>query len=423
VKNPAMRDRVYDVAIMGAGMVGAALACLLARAGFSVALVESQEPPRFDPQQPVGLRVSALSPGSQSVLEEAGAWRQIAQQRHCAYRRMRVEDRDDHAAIEFNAGEFGLERLGTIVENDLVQASLWQCLQTLGGIDLYCPAQVSGFDFGSGEVQLQDGQRIRARLIAGADGADSLVRRELGIGQKVWEYGQVGIVAVVHTARPNPGLAWQRFLDGGPLALLPLSDGTSSLVWSLPDARARGLMELSSEAFCAELELALNEATLNKPGPFGQVITCGPRAAFPLRMQLSDTYTSRCALLVGDAAHVVHPLAGQGVNIGFSDVAGLVETLLKARKAGQDIARTTVLQSYARWRRSEAELMAQGVHGIRSVFTPDLLSPVRRLGMGLISRSWVLREAFIRRATGRNRNAPALNRGVGLADLLRNGKS
>jgi 2-octaprenyl-3-methyl-6-methoxy-1,4-benzoquinol hydroxylase/2-octaprenylphenol hydroxylase len=348
------------------------------------------------------------------VLTEAGAWRQISQKRHCAYRRMQVEDRDARAVIEFSAGEFGLERLGTIIENDLVQWSLWQCLQNLGGIDLFCPAQVSGFDFEASEVYLQGGKRIRASLVVGADGADSLVRRELGIGQQIWDYGQMGIVGVVQTTLPNPGLAWQRFLPGGPLAFLPLADGSSSIVWSVRDARAQTLLGLSSEGFCTELDGALEGS-----GAFGEVISCGPRAAFPLRMQLSDTYAARHTVLVGDAAHVVHPLAGQGVNLGFSDAAALLETLLKARKAGEDLSGDAVLQGYARWRRSEAELMARGVHGIRSVFTPDLLGPLRRLGMGWVSRSWMLKEAFIRRATGRNRNAPALTRGLGLSDLLR----
>ncbi|MGH8034373.1 MAG: FAD-dependent monooxygenase, partial [Lysobacterales bacterium] len=258
--------------------------------------------------------------------------------------------------------------------------------------------------------------QIRAKLLVGADGADSLVRRELGIGQKIWEYGQRAIVAVVETSRANPGVAWQRFFPGGPLAFLPLVGGSSSIVWSLPDVEARRVLDLTDEEFRAELAAALNETA-----PFGQVMSCGPRAAFPLRMQLSHSYAARHAVLVGDAAHVVHPLAGQGVNLGFSDAAALLETLLKARTAGEDIAGDAVLQSYARWRRSEAELMAQGVHGIRSLFTPDFLGPLRRLGLGLVSRSWMLKESFIRRAVGRNRDAPALTRGLGLADLLRGG--
>lgn len=417
-----MAERIHDVVIIGAGMVGAATACLLARAGFSVAVVEAREPEAFQPDQPVGLRVSALSPGSEAVLAEAGAWRRISQQRHCAYRRMRVEDRGTRAVLEFNAGEFGLERLGTIVENDLVQWSLWQCLQTLGGVEVLCPAQVSSYDLDSPVVQLQDGRVIRAALLVGADGANSAVRSALGIAQQIWHYGQQGIVAVVKTERANSGLAWQRFLPGGPLAFLPLADGTSSIVWSQPEPEVQRLLGLDEAAFCAELNAALVTTGVGEAEstqPFGAVLGCGPKAAFPLFMQLSDTYAGRHAVLVGDAAHVVHPLAGQGVNLGLLDAAALVETLLNARQAGEDIASDRVLQRYARWRRSEAELMARGIHGIRSLFTPDLLAPIRRLGLGLVSRSWTLKEAFIRRAAGRNRNAPALARGVSLAELMR----
>ena len=410
-----MPDRGFDVVVIGAGMVGAAAACLLARAGFSVAVIETAEPAAFRPDSPTGLRVSALSPGSQAVLAEAGVWRQISQQRHCTYRRMRVEDRKHEAVLEFNAGEFGLERLGTIVENDLVQWSLWQGMKNFGAIDLLCPAQVSEFDFDRPAVRLQGGREIRANLLVGADGADSLVRSAMGIAHQYWEYGQLGIVSVVKTARANPGLAWQRFLPGGPLAFLPLADGSSSIVWSVPEAEGRRLLELADAEFCAELQAAMHSPEL----PFGEVAGCGPRAAFPLRMQLSDTYAAQHAVLIGDAAHVVHPLAGQGVNLGLSDAAALLETLLSARKAGEDMANDRVLQRYARWRRSEAELMARGVHGIRSLFMPETLAPLRRMGLGLVSRSWMLKEAFIRRAVGRNRNAPALTRGVALTELMR----
>jgi len=259
-------------------------------------------------------------------------------------------------------------------------------------------------------------------IAGGCDGADSAVRAALGTGQQYWGYGQQGIVAVVHTAIANQGLAWQRFLPGGPVAFLPLADGTSSIVWSQTDEEARRLLALSDEAFC----LALNAALLAASPPdstaawvFGSVVECGPRAAFPLLMQLSDSYAAGSTLLIGDAAHVVHPLAGQGVNLGLLDAAALLETLVAARKAGEDFTSEKVLRRYARWRRSEAELMARGVHSLRSLFMPELLTPLRRAGLALVSHSWTLKEMFIRRAAGRNRDAPALARGVSLAELMR----
>jgi len=418
-----MQQELHDVLIVGAGTVGATAACLLSRAGFSVAVIEAREPSPFQPEAEVGLRVSAISPGSQAILAEAGAWRQVGQSRHCAYRRMRVEDRESSAFMEFAAGQFGMERLGTIVENELLQWSLWQCLNGLASVEVISPMQVAAFDL-QGElaaVRLPDGREIRARLAVGADGAQSAVRRELGVGQQVWSYRQQGIVAVVKTEIANSGLAWQRFMPGGPLAFLPLADGRSSIVWSCPDSEARRLLDLDQESFCSELGLAAGKAGNNEEqatGIFGSVLECGPRAAFPLSMQLTETYTAGRAVLIGDAAHLVHPLAGQGLNLGLSDAAALAETLVLARKAGDDIANERVLQQFARWRRSEAELMARGIHGIRSLFLPEPLGPLRRLGLDLLSRSWLLQEAFIRRAAGCNRTAPALARGMELTQLM-----
>jgi len=409
--------RLFDVAVVGAGMVGAATAALLARAGFSVAMIEQREPQPFDPGAAVGLRVSAFSPGSVDVLREAGAWRQIERQRHCPYRRMIVEDRDDTTVLQFDAPEFGLDQLGVIIENDLVQWSLWQSLLASGGVEIVCPGSVAALHPGQGEcrLELQDGSSLRARLVVGSDGAESRIRRMLGIRQDHWEYGQQGIVAVVETETPNRGVAWQRFMDGGPLALLPLQDGSSSIVWSRPESEASRLLGLDDDSFLAELELAAAGGEGHWPD---RVTRCGPRAAFPLTMRLSERYTAPNAVLVGDAAHVVHPLAGQGVNLGLLDAAGLVEVLVEARARQEDFAAEKTLLKYGRWRRSEAEIMARGIHNLRGLFMPGELGIVRRLGMGLVSRSWTVKEAFIRRATGRHRNAPSLARGVALTELL-----
>lgn len=407
----------YDVAIVGAGMVGAAAASLLSRAGFSVALVEGNEPQPFNSSEPVGLRVSAISPGSARVLAEAGAWRLIRNNRVSPYRRMLVEDRDETAVIEFQAQEFGLEDLGSIVENDLVQWALWQALQVMAGVEFHCPDRISNMAWEQDKavLELASGKRLEASLLVGADGADSRVRQLLGIGQEHWEYGQMGLVGVVESVQPNPGVAWQRFMEGGPVAFLPLSDGSSSIVWSQPESEARRLLALDEAAFLAELE----QAVTGGPGHWpGALKCCGERAAFPLTMRLSERYSGRRAVLIGDAAHVTHPLAGQGVNLGLMDAAGLVEALVAARRREEDIGGQGVLQKFDRWRRSEAELMCRGVHGIRGLFMPEEWGALRRIGLGLVSRSWTAREAFIRRATGIHRNSPALARGRSLADLL-----
>ena len=408
---------MFDVLVVGAGMVGATAASLLARSGFSVAVVEHAEPEPFDASQPVGLRVSAISPGSADILTEAGAWRQVTRQRHCDFRRMVVEDRDEASRIEFNSAEFGMERLGTIVENDLVQWALWQSLLAGGGIELFSPDRVIGLSYENDrpEVRLESGQSVTARLLVGADGAESAIRKLLGIHQKYWEYAQKGIVGVVRTSTPNPGVAWQRFMEGGPLAFLPLADGASSIVWSRPEAEAERLLALDAGEFLSELEQAAAGGEDHWPGP---AESCGPRAAFSLTMRLSERYVARRAALLGDAAHVMHPLAGQGVNVGLLDAAALTEVLVAARQRDADWSSERTLVKYDRWRRSEAEVMARGVHNLRGLFLPEDLGLLRRLGMGLVNRSWMAREAFIRRAAGRNRNSPALARGAALTELL-----
>lgn len=408
-----MSDLNYDVAVIGAGMVGSTIASLLARAGFSVALVEAREPQPFDADGDVGLRVSAISPGSSAVIEQAGAWKLVTAQRHRPYRRMQIEDGVELDPLLFDAPAYNLESLGTIVENDLLQWSLWQVIHSAGMVDVYCPDQLDVIDFSPerNRVSLKSGKSFTTRLVVGADGAASRVRKTLGIRQDHYVYNQQGLVAVVGKQKLNPGVAWQRFLPGGPLAFLPLADGRSSIVWTLPSDSAQRLLALDTAEFISELDSASS-------GWLGHVESCGPRAAFPLSMRLSESYASQRTLLVGDAAHVVHPLAGQGVNLGLADAAGLIELLLQVRRSGGDIGSARVLQAYDRQRRSESETMAFGMHAIRSLFALDGLTPLRRAGLALVKRSWTLKDMFLRRAAGLGGNAPKLAKGSTLQDLM-----
>jgi len=261
-------------------------------------------------------------------------------------------------------------------------------------------------------VALQSGKTIDASLVVGADGAASGVRKVMDIRQQIYSYNQHGLVAVVAKQQPNPGVAWQRFLPGGPLAFLPLADGRSSIVWTRPSLEAQQSLALDDAAFVSELDKASN-------GWLGDVVSCGPRAAFPLNMRLSECYATRRVLLVGDAAHVVHPLAGQGVNLGLSDVAALAEKLISVRRDGGDIGSVSVLSAYDRHRRSESETMAYGMHAIRSLFGIEVLSPVRRAGLAVVKRSRILQDQFLQRAAGLGSNAPALAKGSTLNDLMR----
>lgn len=407
-------SRRFDIAVVGAGMVGATAAALLARGGFSVALVEARQPPVFDPALPVGLRVSALSPGSTAILAEAGAWSEIERVRSCPYRHMQVEDQGNAAVLEFEAPAFGMERLGTIVENDLVQSVLLGVAGASALIELFVPDTVERVDTNdhAAHLKLASGVGIEAQLVLAVDGAESPLRRQFGIRQQTWDYNQKGLVCVIATAPPNPGTAWQRFLPGGPLALLPLADGSSSIVWTRPSDEADRLLALPDAGFLESLAAAAS-------GWLDGVLECGPRAAFPLAMRLSERYVSGRLVLLGDAAHVVHPLAGQGVNLGLADAAALVEVLIQARGTGRDLGSHGLLGRFERWRRSESEVMAGGIHALRSLFMTPALAGLRGTGMGWVSRSWVARETFLRRAAGQGRNAPRLARGETLQSLLR----
>jgi len=409
-----MSEFHYDVAIIGAGMVGATLASLLSRSGFSVALVEAFKPPAFDAGTDVGLRVSAISPGSTAILEQTGAWKLVSAQRSRPYRRMQIEDGVEVDPLLFDAPQFNLERLGTIVENELLQWSLWQMVNSGGSVDIYCPDQLDkiGFFQEQNRVSLKSGKHLTARLVVGADGAHSRVRRAMGVRQDHYAYNQHGLVAVVDKQKPNPGVAWQRFLAGGPLAFLPLDDGRSSIVWTRPSVDAKRLLALDTEQFISELDAASN-------GWLGRVKSCGSRAVFPLSMRLSECYAAQRTVLAGDAAHVVHPLAGQGVNLGFSDVAGLTELLIRVRLEGKDIGSAAVLQHYDRWRRSESEAMAFGMHALHSLFGTQSLYPFRRAGMALVKRSWTVKDIFLQRAAGIGKHAPKLAAGTTLQDLMR----
>jgi 2-octaprenylphenol hydroxylase len=407
-----------DVAVAGGGIVGTTTACLLGHCGFSVALIEAREPKPFDVNSAVGLRVSAISPGSAAIFGHAGAWDEIEKIRSCVYQRIHVEERSEGgsvgAGLDFEAPVFGLERLGTIVENDLIQSTLWDLASANPLLNVLNPARLEQIEQGSQNITLtlDSGDQIDTDLLVGADGAVSGVSRMSGIGQQIWEYNQQGVVCVVQKTQSNPGIAWQRFLPGGPLAFLPLADGSSSIVWTLPTPESKRMLSLSAADFSSELATASN-------GWLGDVLECGPRAAFPLHMRLRDQYVSGRIVLLGDSAHVVHPLAGQGVNLGLADAAALVETLLENRKAGRELAHARSLKKFEIWRKSESEMMANGIHALHGLFKSPSMSSARKAGMKLVSKSWPLKEAFLRRAVGQGRNAPMMCRGDSLQSMLR----
>jgi 2-octaprenyl-3-methyl-6-methoxy-1,4-benzoquinol hydroxylase/2-octaprenylphenol hydroxylase len=393
---PRRRGAALDVAVVGGGMVGAAAALALARAGLAVALLEARAPAPWRADAEVDLRVVGLAPSSIALLDELGVWTSIRESRVSAYRHMHVWDAASGASIDFDAAAEGRDMLGCIVENSLVQWSLWQALET-AGVRRLCPAEVTAFEAGGDRIRLQlaDGASLSAAVLVAADGAASPLRQLAGIGTRGRDYAQRAVVAHVHTERAHEGTAWQRFLAGGPLALLPLADGRSSIVWSLPEAEARRVLELDDRRFCDELGAASDFR-------LGRITATTPRAAFPLKLQLAQHYQAERFVLLGDAAHAVHPLAGQGVNLGLRDVVELRDALLAARRAGHDIGTAQVLRRYARRRRSADTLDALGFDALARIYawqSPPLVA-ARAVGVRLLDRLSPLKRRLSDHAAG-----------------------
>ena len=377
-------------------MVGAAAALALARAGFRTALLEAREPSPWRVQNEVDLRVVGLAPSSIELLDKMDVWTSIRGSRASPYSHMHVWDAESGAAISFDAASEGRQQLGYIVENSLVQWTLWQALAT-AGVQRLCPAEVRSFEAREDRIQLElgDGQSLSAGLLVAADGAASPLRELAGIATRGRDYAQHAIVAHLRTELPHQATAWQRFLSTGPLALLPLADGRSSLVWSLPENEAQRVLALDDEAFLGELGIATDFR-------LGRITATSARAAFPLKLQLAQRYLAERFVLLGDAAHAVHPLAGQGVNLGLRDVAELRDTLAAARSAGRDIGAEHVLRRYARRRRSADTLDALGLDALARIYAwqSSPLVAARGVGVRLLDRLSPIKRRIADHAAG-----------------------
>lgn len=389
---------VNDVAVVGAGMVGAALALALAKADFDVAVIEPRAPKPWNAQEEVDLRVVALAPSSVDLFARLKLWDEIAAARASAYRRMRVWDALAPGELTFDAAAEGRAALGYIVENRLIQHTLWQALQREPRIALHCPGTVAATDATPDKrtLTIDDGSAVSAKLVVAADGAGSTLRGMVGIGTSDRDYGQRAIVAHVTTERAHESTAWQRFLPGATLAFLPLMDGRSSIVWSAPEVEAARLLALDDAAFCAELGAAFDFR-------LGRITATTPRASLPLRLRLAERYLASRFALIGDAAHAVHPLAGQGVNLGLRDVEELRNALVEARDAKRDFAAESVLRRYERHRRSDNTLSAHAFDAINRVFGSDAmpLAALRGAGLAIVDKVAPLKRAFAKHAAGR----------------------
>ena len=396
LKTGHRRTPALDIAVVGGGMVGAAAALALSRAGFSTALLEARAPTPWSADDDVDLRVVGLAPSSIALLDDLGVWPSIRDARACSYSHMHVWDAENGAAIHFDAADEGRDSLGYIVENNLVQWTLWQSLEA-AGVRRLCPATVKNFETRADRIvlELADGESLSVRLLVAADGAGSPLRERAGIDTHGRDYAQRAVVAHVTTERVHERTAWQRFLPAGPLALLPLADGRSSVVWSLPEAEARRVQALDDEAFRNELGIASDFR-------LGPITATTPRAAFPLKLQLAGAYHAERFVLLGDAAHTVHPLAGQGVNLGLRDVVELRDTLSAARGEGRDFAAAHVLRRYARRRRSEDTIDAYGFDALSRIYAWQSLPFVtaRGIGVRLLDRLTPLKRRIAGHAAG-----------------------
>jgi ubiquinone biosynthesis UbiH/UbiF/VisC/COQ6 family hydroxylase len=384
----------HDVVIVGGGVVGAATALALRRAGFDVALIEKGAAPA--PWQPAhyDARVYALSPGTARFLETCGVWGRITAQRASPYQRMQVWESTPLQSLDFDAAELAVPQLGYIVEDSLLRATLWDAL---AGANVLTGVQVKNLalDNGRARLHLSNGEMLAAELVVAAEGADSPLREWAGIDAGGWSYPQRSIVCNVTTEKPHRGIAYQRFMPGGPLAFLPLADGRSSIVWSTDTAEAEELMALPDAEFRQRLGQAFQMH-------LGTITKTGKRFAFPLRLLHAQSYVAPGVALVGDAAHVIHPMAGQGLNLGLADVEALVAALAEARKQKKALGALRVLQRYERARKAdnvEALALVDGLHRLFWLRAPEL-GGLRELGMSLVGRAGMVKAALAKRAMG-----------------------
>lgn len=384
-----------DVAIIGAGLVGASLALALAPSGLSVALVEPRASVfTFAPAADWDSRIYAVSPGSAAFLTRVGAWQGMDSARVARVETMRIFGDTAPANMDFHAYDAGLRELAFIAESGRMQVALWQCLDQAAHVTRHCHAVCVALSqhVDATDIVLNSGVTLRAKLVVGADGAQSWVREQAGITAHTHAYAQCGVVANFACALPHHDTAYQWFRADGVLALLPLPGNRVSMVWSTSDAHAQALMALDAAA----LAQRVTEASHGVVGAL-EVIT--PAAAFPLRLQRVEALVKPRLALVGDAAHNVHPLAGQGVNLGFRDARELAQ-VLAARGAQADCGDYHLLRRYERARREDIATMQFTTDTLQRLFNNDeqRLAKLRNLGLRLANRQPRLKNLLVRHA-------------------------
>ncbi len=414
-----------DVLIVGAGMAGLTLACALAESDLQILVIDphapavpAQWPATFDP------RVSALTHAAENILRSLGVWDAMQAHRVAAFTGMDVWDANGTGNIQFAAEQSGVVHLGHLVENRVTTHCLFQRMQAFANVE-YRPLALARIvenesaTEGLWRVILSDGSELTPRLLIGADGAQSRVRDQLGFRCRTWAYGQSAIVTTVTTEQPHRDTARQIFRDSGPLAFLPLRETTvsrkscvSSIVWSLATEQARTIMALDDAAFMQKLAAAFEYR-------LGKVIATDQRFCFPLGQNHAVDYVQPGVALIGDAAHTIHPLAGQGINLGFLDAAVLAEEILHAHQRGLPIEDYAVLRRFQRRRKGHNLLLMSVMEGFKRLFGTEIppLQVARNLGMAFFNRHTLIKQQILQRAMGLEGDLPELARPGLIADF------
>ncbi len=397
----------YQVIVVGGGIVGLGLAVALGRAGIRTAIVERAHAGAMRETAFDG-RVSAVSAASQAMFAALGVWGRLAEKAQ-PIREIRVSDGDSPLFLHYDRRAVGAEALGHIVENRWIRRALLDAAGDLDGIRLHDRRRVVGYesDAAQARIALDDGGRLTAPLIVAADGRRSRVRGLAGIGATETGYDQTAIVATVNHDRPHRGIAQERFLTAGPFAVLPMPGRRSSIVWTERGAVAERILALPPPDFAVELARRFTDY-------LGALRIVQPVFRYPLTLLLADRYVADRLALVGDAAHAIHPIAGQGLNIGLRDAAALAETVVDAARLGLDIGAPPSLRGYTRWRRADNAAMLALTDGLNRLFSNDL-APFRlgrRLGLAAVDRLPALKRTLIRHAMGITGDRPRLTRGL-----------
>jgi len=396
-----------DIVIVGGGMVGTALAAALRDSEIQIVLLEGAQPAQWTADD-YDLRVSAITRASERILQSAGAWQGISQRRVSPFTDMQVWDAGGDGSIHFDSADIGEPYLGHIVENSVIVDALREVVRQAGNIDCRTGFQFTGYSQADDSlyVTLDDGGIIECSLLIGADGRQSAVREAAGITVQGHSYGQHALVATVSTTLDHQHTAWQRFLPGGPLAFLPLADGRCSIVWSTTPDQAAELVELDDELFCEQLGSAFAHK-------LGEISATSGRACYPLIQQHAQSYIADHVVLIGDAAHAIHPLAGQGVNLGFLDAAALAEILCQAAQRKRPLSDPQALARYQRWRKGDNLSMMWSMTALKQLFGTQSapLRLLRNMGLSAVNGAGPVKQGIIRHAMGLTGDLPRMARG------------